>query len=167
MIVSIHDDIIKDVDEYVADIHNGNFEDISDGDNVFKNIQIRDASDEFAKMVLFLFSDYNINFNFVRKSPLNQDEPNFIHSDEMMGDITCVLYLNKKAPKEDGTTIYNKDKSPKLRMYSMYNRMICFDSSVLHSRNIFNNFGMEDDSRLVQVIFLKKRNETGHQGNKA
>jgi len=158
MIVSIHDDIIKDVNAYVADIHNGNFEDISDGDNVFKNIQIRDASDEFAKMVLFLFNDYKINFNFVRKSTLNQDESNFIHSDEMMGDITCVLYLNKKTSKDDGS---------QLRMYSMYNRMICFDSSVLHSKNIFNNFGMEDNERLIQVIFLKKKNEKGHQDNKA
>ena len=156
MIISIHDDIIYDVDAYVADIQKGNFEDISDGASIFKNIQIRDNSDEFAKLVMYLFNEYKINFNFVRKSQLNQEEPNFIHSDEMMGDITCVLYLNKKHPKDDGTTIYNTDLTPKLRMYSMYNRMICFDSSELHSRNIFENFGMVDDSRLIQVIFLKK-----------
>lgn len=167
MNVLIYDNVIQDVDAYVSDIHNGSFEDISDGDSVFKNIQIRDASDEFAKLALFLFSEYKINFNFVRKSPLNQDEPNFIHSDEMMGDITCVLYLNKEHPELDGTTIYDNEKKPKFIIYSKYNRMAAFNSKELHSRNIFKNFGVEEDARLVQVIFLKKKNEKGHQDNKA
>jgi hypothetical protein len=156
MNVSIYDDVIKDVDAYVSDIYSNEFEDISDGVDTFNNIQIRDNTDEFSKFVLFLFNEYEIFLNFVRKSPLNQLEPNFIHSDEMIGDITCVLYLNKERPEDDGTTIYNKDHTPKLRIYSMYNRMVCFNSGELHSRNIFENFGTEDTSRLIQVIFLKK-----------
>jgi len=167
MSVFIYDKVIEDVDAYVADIQNGSFEDISDGVNTFKNIQIRDNIDEFAKLILFLFSGYNIAFNFVIKSPFNQDEPNFIHSDEMMGDITCILYLNKEHPENDGTTIYDKDKKPMLVAYSKYNRMITFNSNELHSRNIFENFGSDNDARLVQVIFLKKKYETGHQSNKA
>jgi hypothetical protein len=167
MNILIYDKIIEDVDAYVSDIHNGSFEDISDGVNTFKNIQIRDNADEFSKLVLFLFGGYNIAFNFVRKSPLNQEEPNFIHSDKMMGDITCILYLNKEHPDNDGTTIYDKDNKPMVVAYSKYNRMIAFNSFDLHSRNIFENFGNDNDSRLVQVIFLKKKYETRHQNNKA
>jgi hypothetical protein len=40
---------------------------------------------------------------------------------------------------------------------SKLNRMVAFDSKVKHSRNIFNNFGSDDKSRLVQVIFLNKK----------
>jgi len=167
MNILIYDKIIEDVDAYVSDIHNGSFEDISDGVNTFKNIQIRDNADEFSKLVLFLFGGYNIAFNFVRKSPLNQEEPNFIHSDKMMGDITCILYLNKEHPENDGTTIYDKDNKPMVVAYSKYNRMIAFNSFDLHSRNIFENFGSDNDARLVQVIFLKKKYETGHKSNKA
>jgi len=37
-------------------------------------------------------------YNFIRQSPFRQEEPNFIHTDEMMGDITCILYLNQFHP---------------------------------------------------------------------
>ncbi len=43
------DNIIKDPISYVSDIHLYGFEDVADGDNVFKNIQPRDTNDEFAK----------------------------------------------------------------------------------------------------------------------
>jgi hypothetical protein len=144
------DNIIKDPVAYVDDIHKYGFQDIADGENIFKNIQPRDNNDEFAQYVSELFDQYSVSFNFVRKSPLNQKEPNFIHTDEMMGDITCILYLN-------GTTIYDKDKNPLLTMYSKFNRMVVFNSDAPHSRNILENFGSGEQSRLVQVIFLKAK----------
>jgi hypothetical protein len=106
--------------------------------------------------MLSAFPGYAVNWNFVRKSPLNQEEPNFIHTDEMMGDITCILYLNKEKPNEDGTTIYDEDKNPLFVLYSKFNRMIAFSSESPHSRNILENFGDEDSARLIQVIFLKQ-----------
>ena len=151
------DNIIKDPLSYVSDIHLHGFQDVADGDNTFKNIQPRDKNDEFAEYVTQLFIGYKVDLNFIRKSPLNQEEPNFIHTDEMMGDITCLLYLNEDAPEDDGTTIYDENKKPLLTMYSKFNRMIAFSSDAPHSRNIFDNFGEAETARLVQVIFLKAK----------
>jgi hypothetical protein len=149
------DNIIKDPLSYVSDIHLHGFQDVADGEYTFKNIQPRDNNDEFAKYVTQLFLGYKVDLNFIRKSPLNQEEPNFVHTDEMMGDITCLLYLNEQAPEDDGTTIYDEDKKPLLTMYSKFNRMIAFDSNAPHSRNLFKNFGEGQTARLVQIIFLK------------
>jgi hypothetical protein len=130
---------------------------VADGEYTFRNIQPRDSNDEFALYVTNLFLGYRVGLNFIRKSPLNQEEPNFIHTDEMMGDITCILYLNEDAPDEDGTTIYDNDKKPFITMYSKYNRMIAFNADAPHSRNIFDNFGEAESARLVQIIFLKAK----------
>jgi hypothetical protein len=149
------DNIIKDPLSYVSDIHLHGFQDVADGEYTFKNIQPRDKNDEFAKYVSELFLGYKVDLNFVRKSPLNQEEPNFVHTDEMMGDITCLLYLNEQAPEDDGTTVYDENKKPLLTMYSKFNRMIAFNSDAPHSRNLFHNFGEAETARLVQIIFLK------------
>lgn len=151
------DNVLKDPLSYVSDIHIHQFQDVADGVHVFKNIQPRDTNDEFAKYCSELFIGYKVDLNFIRKSPLNQEEPNFIHTDEMMGDITCLLYLNEQAPEDDGTTIYDENHKPILTMYSKFNRMVAFDSKSPHSRNIFNNFGEALTARLVQVIFLKAK----------
>ena len=151
------DNIIKDPKSYVSDIHSYGFQDVADGNNTFKNIQPRDSNDEFAGYVTTLFLGYKVNYNFIRKSPLNQEEPNFIHTDEMMGDITCLLYLNEQAPEDDGTTVYDENKKPLLTMYSKFNRMVAFSSDAPHSRNLFHNFGEAETARLVQIIFLKAK----------
>ena len=155
------DNVLKDPKDYVADIYKYGFQDVADGDNVFRNIQPRDIYDEFAQYVTNVFGGYKVSVNFVRKSPLNQQEPNFVHTDEMMGDITCILYLNEDAPSEDGTTIYDQEEKPLAVVYSRFNRMIAFNSDLLHSRNLFENFGEGENARLIQVIFLK-RNERRH-----
>ena len=152
-----YDNIIKDPKEYVADIHKYEFQDVADGKNTFKNIQPRDANDEFAKYVTDIFFGYKVNLNFIRKSPEKQEEPNFIYTDEMMGDITCLLYLNEDAPDDDGTTIYDDDNNKLFVMHSKFNRMIAITSEAPHSRNIFDNIGVGEKARLVQVIFLKAK----------
>lgn len=151
------DNVLENPKDYVSDIHLHEFQDVADGQHVFRNIQPRGDSDDFAKFVSKLFPDYRLELNFVRKSPLNQQEPNFIHSDEMMGDLTCILYLNEESPSEDGTTIYDEEKKPLIRVYSKFNRMVAFESNLLHSRNIFENFGEEESARLIQVAFLKSK----------
>ena len=151
------DNVLENPKDYVSDIHLHEFQNVADGQHVFRNIQPRGDSDDFAKFVSKLFPDYRLELNFVRKSPLNQQEPNFIHSDEMMGDLTCILYLNEESPSEDGTTIYDEEKKPLIRVYSKFNRMVAFESNLLHSRNIFENFGEEESARLIQVAFLKSK----------
>ena len=154
----IMDNVIQEPTEYVSDILSNEFVDIYDGVNTFQNIQPRDHVDEFSSAVMeFVGPFYDIAWNFIRRSPLNQEEPNFIHTDEMMGDLTAILYLSKTHPEEDGTTIYNEDGTKCCVLYSKFNRMIIFDSKLPHSRNIFENFGIGDSSRLIQVAFLKER----------
>lgn len=150
------DNVIKNPKQYVSDIFSSEFIDVEYFGSVFRNIQARKHDDEFSRYVTNLFIGYEVALNFVRMSPLNQVEPNFIHTDEMMGDITCLLYLNEEHPQEDGTTIYDECNKPLCTMYSKFNRMIAFSSEAPHSRNIFENFGLGNQSRLVQVIFLKE-----------
>jgi hypothetical protein len=151
------DNVLSDPDAYVKDIYCGEFVDVPDGDKAFKNIQPR-KDDEFSKVVMEYFgSKFDIAYNFVRMSPYGQEEPNYIHSDEMMGDLTVILYLSKEHPDNDGTTMYDSEEKPSCVVYSKYNRMLSFTSHVRHSRNIFENFGEGESSRLIQVIFLKRK----------
>ena len=149
------DNVLQDPTHYVSEIYLYGFQDVADGQHVFRNIQPRGIHDDFAKFVSKLFPDYRVELNFVRRSPLNQEEPNFIHTDEMMGDITCILYLNEMSPVEDVTTINDEDNKPLLVVYSKFNRMIAFDSGLPHSRNLFENFGEGESARLIQVAFLR------------
>ena len=154
MNVGIYENVIKEIDKYVDDILEKGFEDIQLEEGLFKNIQVR----QIDELVMFLHKKYPMYkgvLNFIRRSPLNQEEPNWIHTDDMMGDLTAILYLNKESPEEDGTTLYYKGKKSCI-LRSRYNRLIVFPSHLYHSRNIFENFGYAEKARLVQVCFLKK-----------
>ena len=105
----IIDNFIHNPNKYVIDILDKSFQDVTAGDTLFKGIQVR-KMDELQYKVEDAFPNYDVTFNFIRQSPLNQKEPNFIHTDEMMGDKTVLLYLNKHHPMEDGTTLYNFNK---------------------------------------------------------
>jgi hypothetical protein len=150
----IIDNVIKNPETYVESVLQNAFVDIEDGENTFKGIQPR-LEDELQKFVLRIFPNYNVVYNFIRQSPNGQKEPNYIHSDEMMGDKTVLLYLNKKHPSNAGTTLYNDDETKSCVAYMKYNRLVAFDSHHKHSRNLVENFGSGNDSRLVQVMFLK------------
>lgn len=154
MISISFDGVINNPDRYVSEILKGEFTDVPDGDKVFKGIQLR-GDDELKVFAEQVFPGYKVTYNFVRQSPLNQTEPNFIHTDEMMGDKTILLYLNKTFPKGDGTTLY-KGENPMCVFHAEYNRMISFDSKIPHSRNIYENYGEGESSRLVQVMFMKQ-----------
>ena len=90
----IIDEVLVDPKGYVKEVLSNPFVDVSDGVNVFKGIQPR-SNDEFEKKVLKMFDGYEVAFNFIRQSPYLQEEPNYLHSDEMMGDVTILLYLNQ------------------------------------------------------------------------
>lgn len=158
MNLGILDSVLIDPNRYIKEINENEFIDVVDGDKVFHNIQPRSNVDMFARIAMaYLGPKFYVTFNFVRKSPLNQQEPNFIHTDEMMGDVTAILYLSKDHPQDDGTTIYDENGDKSCVFYSKFNRMVLFDSTLPHSRNIFENFGEGDDSRLIQVAFLKSQ----------
>ena len=152
---TVIDDFLDDPYSHLDDIFNNDFSDIETEVGVFKNIQNR-ADDIVSQKIMHFLPGVEMAYNFARLSPVNQEEPTYIHSDDVMGDITCLLYLNRDFPNENGTTIYDDDKEKKaVQFFGKFNRMIIFDAKLFHSRNIFSNFGVGKDSRLVQVIFLK------------
>ena len=146
-------DILEDPDAYVESIKENGFYDFNDGDRVFKNVQQLNP-DSLTDSIGELLSS-NLVISFARMSPFNQEEPNFIHKDDMHGDYTAIIYLNKDYPDEYGTTLYDEDSKELMVFKGRYNSLFIFPSSVNHSRNCFDNFGTEDDSRLVQVMFFK------------
>ena len=172
IILDITDDLLDNIDSHVEEILKGEFIDIEDGEVTFKNIQVR-GEDIVYKKVSEIFTRHEVVTNFIRKSPKYQDEPNFIHHDGMMGDITAILFLNKEYPDESGTVFYenidtkeaycrditqvNDGKSFRetMRVKMRYNRLLVFPSRLYHSRSLEENFGEDDNnSRLVQVLFL-------------
>jgi hypothetical protein len=150
----IYDEVLSDPDSYVREVLGGDFIDVQAGDQLFKGIQPREV-DEFSEFIRKRFGGV-VAYNFVRRSPAGQEEPNFIHSDEMMGDITAVLYLNRQHPEDEGTILYDDDGVQVMKAEMKYNRCVVFDSRIKHSRAVFDNFGDGDDARLVQVVFISK-----------
>mgnify|MGYP003657460012 CR=1 FL=1 len=154
--IKIYQNVISNPDSYIEEILKGGFYDFSDGTNLFKNVCQRDE-DEFYKFLFKNIPNYKVVLNFIRQSPLGQKEPNYIHTDDMMGDLTAVLYLNKKHPTGYGTTLYDDNDDETLICKAKYNSLFIFPSCVKHSRNTLQNFGKDDGARLVQVAFLSKK----------
>lgn len=161
MMLLIFDNVIKDPKAYVNEILSNGFETYVDGDRQFKGVMKRQG-DELESFVTDMFTEYYVDLSFVRQSPYLQEEPNFKHKDDMMGDLTVILYLNELRPMDDGTMLYDEDEKEMCRIKSKFNRMIVFDSETLHSRSMFHNFGSVEDgtARLIQVMFLKLKGTT-------
>jgi hypothetical protein len=145
--------VFENPDKYVEDIKKKGFTDFKSGDNVFKNVQELER-DDVVKAIESLIGA-KLVLSFARMSPLGQEEPNFIHKDDMHGDYTAILYLNKTYPSGYGTTLYDENDNEILVCKAKYNSLYIFPSSVKHSRNTLQNFGEGDDARLVQVMFFK------------
>lgn len=150
--------VLNDPDSYVQQIEAGEWKVIGAESGDFRGIQER-GLDELAELAMVMFPEYEVTLNFVRKSPLNQQEPNFIHTDDMHGDKTVIFYLNKNYPNEYGTTLYDNNDTPILINKAQYNSVFIFDSNIKHSRNIEQNFGSKESARMVQVLFLKLKDE--------
>lgn len=136
------------------DISGLDFKDYPTPNGTFKGIALLHNDDDIvAKKLLEMYPDYRVEMNFIRRSPKGQVEPNYIHTDEMHGDLTAVLYLNGAYPVGAGTYIYDdKGEAIMAQLYMKQNRLVIFPSKQPHSRVKFDNF----DVRMVQVLFLKK-----------
>lgn len=151
------------------------FLDVQLGDDVFRNIvplSISAAGDEIRDRWPGLVP----TVSFFRKSPRGQIEPNMIHTDAMMGDVTAILYLNPTPALGDGTTFWRHwsgEKEPQdegdrrdewadatkwekwATVAATFNRLLLFRAPLYHSRSIPENYGTGDDARLIQVLFLQ------------
>lgn len=111
-------------------------------------------STPFSEYVASFFPNHAITGHFARKSPQGQIEPNYIHTDDMHGDITCILYLNPVHP-DCGTVLYDDDDRPSVTIHMSYGKAFFFDSRIKHSRILKENFGDDESARLIEVVFLK------------
>lgn len=153
----------------------GPFVDVTLGDDTFRNIQPAPES-LAAEELRVRWPGLRPTVSFFRKSPRGQVEPNYVHTDAMMGDLTAILYLNPTPALGDGTTFWRYvetgEKEPDEHMdrhdewadaskwekwatvAATFNRLLLFRAPLYHSRNIPENYGTGDDARLIQVLFL-------------
>lgn len=73
-----------------------------------------------------------------------------IHKDE--ADLAGIIYLNQNVNNENtGTSLYNEDKKPTLKISNNFNTLACYDGKVYHGAT-----SLDKEERLTMVIFLNK-----------
>lgn len=122
--------------------------------------------------------DVALTLSLLRQSPYGQREPNFIHTDGMMGDWTAILYLSADPAPGDGTRFWRHRETgavasasaevtpdeqeawnheaqwdPWHHVEARFNRAVIFPARYFHSRTIRENYGQGHDARLIQVVF--------------
>lgn len=174
--IHIFDDFLPEPEAYKVDALSLEFRSYELGGQTFHGIAIGGRSGDLSSAIAARFSGHEAGLTFFRKSPEGQMEPNFIHSDDSMGDWTGILYLNENPDERDGTSFWRhvvtgmregsqreygahwKDKSM-WESWAMakarFNRLVIFPAPFFHSRGIIENYGHGDDSRLIQVVFGK------------
>lgn len=115
-----------------------------------------------------------------RLSPEGQEEPNYIHTDQDMGEWTGILYLHPDPPQSDGTTFWRHTTTGDIQSHAetpeeklaewqawrdlaqwqpwhtvaaQFNRLLLFPAPYFHSRAIYENWGDGHDARLIQIAF--------------
>ena len=168
--VEVYDDVLPQVAKYRQWALAQEFAVVITVDEEWRGIA-HHTDETLARLVAARLPGARTHLTFFRQSPEGQPEPNFIHSDEGMGQWTAVLYLNPEPADGDGTTFWRYrptgevygsaralDKDPALwepwrHVEARFGRLLIFDSLHFHSRAIRENYGHGDDARLVQVAF--------------
>ena len=170
--ITVLDDALPDPHAYREFALAQPYREIQTGDELWRGIARLDPqTDVFAHVLAAEWPGARTHLTFFRKSPLGQDEPNFLHSDEGMGEWTAILYLNPTPMAGDGTDFWrwrqtgdvmgsarSLPKDPVLwerwkHVDAQFGRLVLFDSLYFHSRAIQENYGEGDTARLVQVAF--------------
>jgi hypothetical protein len=171
---AVFDDVLMSPQIYRAAALGLPFTDVHDGDDVFHGIAETPNQTLPDVLMSILPPGAAPVLTFFRQSPEGQVEPNFIHSDAMMGDVTAILFLTPTPPKGDGTAFWRtadtyEDHGPldKVAMAdranwvqwelieARFNRLLLFKSDLYHSRALEANYGHGDDARLIQVAFVR------------
>ena len=154
--IRILDDVLPDPIAYLAAARRRTYGDVKAGADTFKGISICGRSD--VARVAEEQTGGVTALSFFRRSPEGQVEPNYIHSDEQMGDFTGIYYLNPDPPEGDGTSFWKRQGAALEHTQlvpARFNRLVLFPSHLLHSRALYDNYGHGDSARLIQVIFLR------------
>lgn len=170
-LLQVYDNVLGDPEDYRAWALAQPFETIVTADEHWHGMSVL-RDDTLSRIVADRLAGAQTRLTFFRKSPRGQMEPNFIHSDEGMGQWTAILYLNPTPAEGDGTVFWRYkpdqsitgsaralDKDPSLwepwhSVPAKLGRLLIFDSTHYHSRAIEENYGETDaDARLIQVAF--------------
>ena len=171
----IIDNVLENPEQYRANALAQEFKTYDFGHCVFHGIAISVPSAEVPKAIIDQNPQLTPVLTFLRKSPQDQVEPHYIHTDIDMGEWSAVLYLNPNPPAGDGTNFWTHKETGAIEsviphersvegrnqdnwtlrehVNAKFNRMVMFPSSYFHSRAIFDNWGHLDDARLIQVTF--------------
>lgn len=172
--IIVLDNLLTNPEEYRATALHQEFRTYDFGHCKFHGIAVNGVERCVAQLTKE-FPDFDPALSFFRKSPLDQEEPNDIHTDVDMGNCTAILYLNPNPPASDGTRFWWNTESGTSgsevpHKYStlghdrkqwisyrfvqaQFNRLLIFDSTLFHSRAIPENWGTGDEARLTQVTF--------------
>jgi hypothetical protein len=156
MTIKILDDVLPDPMAYRSEARRLPFRDLTLGPDTFRGIapSHRDDVDRVAEIQ----TNASSVLSFFRRSPKGQVEPNYVHSDDMMGRFTAIYYLNPEPADGDGTAFWERDgdewKMTRL-VPPKFNRLLTFPAGLHHLRALFDNYGEGDGARLIQVIFLR------------
>lgn len=173
-LLAVFDDVLLSPTIYRAAALGLPFTSVHDGDDTFHGIA-ETANPVLIDILMGLLPPGAVPvLTFFRQSPAGQLEPNFIHSDAMLGEVTAILYLSPDPPPGDGTdfwrTIATQEDHGPLDKVAMadrsqweswqhveakFNRLLLFKSDLYHSRAIEANYGEGDDARLIQVAFVR------------
>jgi hypothetical protein len=182
-LVHVHDHLLYDPKGYRDFALALPYHDIVIGEDIFRGIAPTDDPRLPTLLRALYGDDLQVTLSgvdglsFFRKSPRGQLEPNYIHSDAAMGDVTAILYLHPAPPPGDGTTFWERtatghtygpwdDETARaakdLRLWTpwrtvpaQFGRLLVFRSDLFHSRAIPENYGEDQDARLTQVAFAR------------
>lgn len=173
------DDAIDNIERYRVDALAQTFESVTIGHATFHGIG-KKTSEQLPLLIASQYPKAISTLTFFRKSPEDQSEPNFLHTDRDMGDWSGILYLTSKPASGDGTTFWrNKwtgahastalthsellcewlswremsNWEPWTTVEAKLNRLVLFSSTLFHSRALRENYGHGDDARLIQLVF--------------
>ncbi len=167
----VRDDVLPDAAAYRRWALTQPFQTFQTGDEVWQGIAPITEWTPLAAAIVAQVPGAIVDLTFFRRSPYQQPEPNFIHSDEGMASVSAILYLNPDPPPTDGTTFWrykptgavagsarDLEKAPGLwepwhHVEAKLGRLLIFDSWYFHSRALPDNYGNGETARLIQVAF--------------
>lgn len=178
--IQVHDDVLVNPETYRRDALAQSFGTVDLGHVVFHGIALS-AQPDLRQWFEAQYPDFHAQVSFFRQSPEGQQEPNDIHNDVDMGDLTAIFYLTPHPPVGDGTLFWRDRASGDIdapepfagadgaratswevwkAVPARFNRCLVFAAPYFHSRAILENYGAGDSARLIQVLFARLKEST-------